>query len=107
VLDDKGRPKPEFRRKAYDGAYGLFEDGDAQGARERISKFLRKIERFPIQRRVEELEGFWFDGEMEYRYGEQELGQMMLELLAALPAGDDLLDPAIFGARELLGWSKQ
>ena len=44
-----------------------------------------------------------FDGEIDFEYGDRELGRMMLELVAALETGDDLLDPAIFRARDILG----
>ena len=39
---------------------------------------------------------------MDFEYGDRELGRMMLELVAGLEIGDDLLAPAIARAREVL-----
>lgn len=102
VLDERGRPKESFRRNAYDGAVGQFLDGNSVKAKEILSTCLRKLKRRPIEKRIEELEGMCFDGEMEYEYGQRELGRMILELIASLETSDDLLDPAILRARELL-----
>jgi hypothetical protein len=103
VLDERGRPKESFRRKAYNGAVGQFLDGEPAKAKETLTAFLRKLNRRPMEKRIEELEEMCFDGEMNFEYGDRELGRMMLELVAALEFGDDLLDPAIFRAREVLG----
>lgn len=102
VLDENGRPKESFRRKAYDGAFGQFLDGHSVKAKETLTAFLRKLKRRPMAKRIEELEGMCFDGEMEFEHGERDLGRTMLELVAALETGDDLLDPAINRAREVL-----
>lgn len=102
VLDANGRPKESFRRKAYDGAVGQYLDGHLAAAQETFKTVLRKLKRRPIAKRVEELEGMSFDGEMEFLYGERALGRMMLELIAALDTGNDLLDPAIARARDVL-----
>jgi hypothetical protein len=102
VLDERGRPKESFRRKAYNGAVGQYLDGQSATAKETLTAFLRKLKRRPMEQRVEELEGMCFDGEMEFEHGERELGQIMLELVAGLETVDDLLDPAIFRAREVL-----
>jgi hypothetical protein len=103
VLDECGRPKESFRRKAYNGAVGQFLDGEPAKAKETLTALLRKLKRRPMEKRIEELEGMCFDGEMDFEYGDRELGRMMLELVTALETGDDLLDPAIFRAREVLG----
>jgi hypothetical protein len=103
VLEERGRPKEAFLRKAYDGAMGCFMDGQPEKGKEILAKFLRKLKRRPVLVRMEELEGMCFDGEMQLEYGEQETGRAMLEMVAALETGNDLLDPAINRARELLG----
>jgi hypothetical protein len=102
VLDENGRPNESFRRKAYDGAIGQFLDGEAEKARGTLTDFLRKLKRRPMDKRIEELEGLCFDGEMEFECGDREIGRTMLELVAALETGNDLLDPAIHRARDVL-----
>lgn len=106
VLDERGRPKESFRRKAYNGAVGQYLDGQSSRAKDTLAEFLRKLKRRPLEKRLEELEAMCFDGEMDLEFGDRELGRMMLELVAALETGDDLLDPAIFRARELLARSR-
>ena len=103
VLDEDGRPKESFRRKAYGGAFGHFLDGQLEEGKKTLAAFLRKLKRRPMRERVEELSDFCYDGEMEFEYGDGAVGQAMLELVAALETGDDLLDPAINRAREVLG----
>lgn len=105
VLDERGRPKESFRRKAYDGAVGQFLDGQTAKAKETLIAYLQKVKRRPMVKRIKELESMCFDGEMNFELGDRELGRMILELVAGLEIGDDLLDPAIFRARELLCWS--
>lgn len=102
VLDDRGRPNESFRRKAYNGAAGQFFDGKLLEARKTLIAFLSKLNRRPIEKRIEEIEDMCFDGEMNFEYGDRELGRMMLEVIAALETGNDLLDPAICRAREVL-----
>jgi hypothetical protein len=102
VLDENGRPKESFRRKAYDGAIGHFLDGHPVKAKETFAAFLRKLKRRPMEKRVEELEALCFDGEMEFEYGDHEIGRIVLEMVAALETGNDLLDPAIHRARQVL-----
>jgi hypothetical protein len=106
VLDENGRPTEAFRRKLYNGAIGYFLDGQPEKGKELLATYLRNLNRRPVLKRVEELDALCFDGEMELEYGNQEIGRTMLELVAALPTGDDLLDPAINRARELLGCAK-
>jgi hypothetical protein len=106
VLDENGRPKESFRRRAFDGAVGHYLDGDSDKAKATLAGFLRKLKRRPMEKRVEELEALCFDGEMELEYGERELGRMILEQVAALEIGNELLDPAINQARILLGYDR-
>jgi hypothetical protein len=102
VLDDKGRPTKEFRRKAYNGAFGQILDGFVDKGTKTLAAFLKKMNRLPILKRMDELNDFCFDGENEFEFGERKIGRIMLELVAKLETGNDLLDPAILRARELL-----
>jgi hypothetical protein len=102
VLDERGRPTPQFLRKMYGGAGGAASDGDAHGARQILAKELGKILRLPMIERAQELGDFCFEGEQEYALGNQLLGLIILELVSELATGDDLLDPAILRAREVL-----
>jgi hypothetical protein len=103
VLDENGRPKESFRRKAYDGAFGCFLDGHPEKGKEILANSLRKLGRRPILKRAQALDELSFDGEMEFEYGDREIGRIMLELVASLDIGNDLLDPAILRARQVLG----
>lgn len=98
ALDERGRPNESFRRKAYNGAVGQFLDGQPEMAKETLADFLQKAKR----RQIEELQDLCYDGEIDYEYGDSGLGQMILELVAEIETGDDLLDPVIFRAREVL-----
>ena len=105
VLDERGRPRPELRRKAYRGAMGQLMDGDVQAGRATLARYVRWVRRLPALRQAEELEGLCFDGEMELATGDPEIGRVLLEAVASVPRADDLLGPAIDRARELLGRS--
>jgi hypothetical protein len=102
VLDENGRPKESFRRKAYDGAFGCFLDGQPDEGKAILASHLRKLKLRPILKRAEGLEEMCFDGEMEFEFGEPEIGRIILELVASLDAGNDLLDPSILRARQVL-----
>jgi hypothetical protein len=102
VLDENGRPLESFRREAFDGAIGHFFDGRPEQGKENLAKYLRKLQRRPEIQRAEDLGDFCFDGEIELEYGNREIGRSILELVAAMKIGDDLVDPVIFRARELL-----
>jgi hypothetical protein len=103
VLDERGRPIESFRRDAYLGAVGQFLDGDFSSAKASLTACLKKIKRRPVAKRIEDLEDMCFDAEMEFQHGNRELGRFMLEVIALLEAGNDLLDPSVFRAHELLG----
>lgn len=103
VCDDLGRPKESFRRQGYSGAFGKFLDGDIEAATELLTSYIKKVRRRPALQRAEEIGDICFDGEIEFTLGNAELGRLMLELVARMKLGDDLIDPAIFRARELLG----
>lgn len=107
VLDEKGRPLAEFQRKAYDGAIGCFMDGSSEKGTEILAKFVRKAMRRPLLKRADAIGDLCFDGEMQLATGDPAIGTAILELIAELDTGDDLLDPAIRRARELLQRSKQ
>lgn len=102
VLDEKGRPKEGYDRGHYNGAFGHFYDGNMEKGNAILAKCLKNILRRPQIKRAEELGDMCFDGEMELEYGNKQIALAILGLLAALPTGDDLLDPAIFRARRLL-----
>lgn len=102
VLDDKGRPLLSFRRNAYDGAFGQLLDGHASQGEATLAAFLKKLKRQSAVARAEAVADLCFDGEMELALGEQVLGIAMLRAVAALSTGDDLLDPSIERARQLL-----
>jgi hypothetical protein len=102
VLDETGRPTEEFLRRRYGGAVGDFMDGNFDSGRKALKSQLAKIKRRPPLERAEEMGAFCFDGEIAFQLGNREFGLAILELIAALPPGDDLLDPAINRARELL-----
>src|SRR6185436_629905 len=72
VLDDKGRPNQEFVRKQYDGAIGLFLDGNVELARDKISAYLKRIRRYPLVKRAEALADVGFDAEMEFQLGDKD-----------------------------------
>lgn len=102
VLDERGRPLESFRRAAYEGARGQIMDGDLEGARSTLAAYVRKVRRYRAERRAEALEELAFDGEMELTLGDPAAGRLMLEAVASVPEGDDLRDPAIRRAKELL-----
>jgi len=106
VLDQRGRPRPEFRRKAYNGALGQLMDGEVDAARATLGKFIRRVRRYPAEKQAEELEDLCFDGEMELTLGDPEIGRVLLEAVASVPPRDDLVDPATDRARGLLGQSE-
>ncbi len=102
VLDSAGRPRPEFKRKAYGDAMGYFMDGDIETGVDHLAKFLKTLRRRPIDVRREELEGLCFDAEMELEYGNPKTARAMLQLVADFPSNGDLLDGAIDRANKLL-----
>ena len=51
---------------------------------------------------MEDLADMCFSGEMEFTNGSRETGRALLEAVASVPWGDDLLDPATQRARKLL-----
>lgn len=102
VLDEKGRPLESFQRQAYDGAKGKLMDGDVEGGRELLKKFIQKVCRYPQERRQEELEGLCFDGEMELDLGNPQIGRAYLEAVASVPVGNALTDFAVEQAKSLL-----
>jgi hypothetical protein len=102
VLDERGRPRPEFRRKAYNGAMGQLMDGDFDAARSTLAKYIRRVRRHPAEKQAEELEDLCFDGEMELTLGDPAVGRALLEAAASVPRWDDQVDPATDRARELL-----
>lgn len=102
VLDERGRPRPEFRRKAYNGVMGQLMDGDFDAARATLAKLIRRIRRHPAEKQAEELEDLCFDGEMELTLGDPAVGRALLEAAASVPRWDDQVDPATDRARELL-----
>lgn len=102
VCDEKGRPSEAFRRKAYDGAYGKFMDGDVAEGRRILEAYAKKLKRKSVARRAEELADFAFDGSMEFQDGDARLGRAMLEIVAGFELGDDRLDPPILNARQAL-----
>src|SRR5262249_45748779 len=106
VLDEKGRPNSVLRRKSYNGAFGCIMDGDMEIGRRKLAQVLERIMQYAPIKRMEELDGFAFDAESEFELGDKKIGQVMLELLAALRTDDDLIDHNVFRARELLGRSK-
>lgn len=105
VCDERGRPREEFLRRAYDGAIGEFMDGRHPEAAERVRNFVRKLQRRPIPVREEEFADLCFDGEMEILAGNPALGRILLTPLADLKMFDDRIDPMIFRARALLAHS--
>jgi len=102
VLDEHGRPLLSFRRKAYDGALGQLMDGDVAQAEATLAAYLGKLRRQPQGPRAEAVADLCFDGEMELVYGTQAIGITMLQTVAAIAEGDDLLDPSIQRAQHLL-----
>jgi hypothetical protein len=103
VLDEKGRPKEAFLRKAYGGAVGAFMDKNFEKGKKALKRELGKIMRRHPLVRSEDLGDFYFSGEMEFELGNRDLGQAIIELVAAVQTDDDLLFFAIDRARELLG----
>jgi len=102
VLDERGRPREAFMRKAYRGAVGLILDGKHDEARERLAGEIKKIRRKPTLQQAEALADMCFDGEMSYLGENREVGRALLKAVASVPLGDDLLDPTIQRALELL-----
>lgn len=102
VLDEQGRPLLSFRRKAYDGALGQLMDGDVAQAEATLATYLAKLRRQSSGPRAEAVADLCFDGEMELVYGTQAIGITMLQTVAAIAEGDDLLDPSIQRAQHLL-----
>ena len=102
VLDEYGRPLASFRRQACGGAFGCFFDGDHSGGMKRLKAFFGKSLKLPERERAEAVADFCYDAECEFRYGERAIGHGMLSLLAGLDSGDDLIDPCIFRARNIL-----
>ncbi len=105
VLDEQGRPKEQFLRKAYNGARGHCMDGNVEESRAAVALHLKKLTRYPILRRAEEYEDLQIDGAVEFTLGNKAFGRILLEALAGLSTGNDLLDPAILNARKLLSES--
>jgi hypothetical protein len=102
VLDDRGRPRPELRSKAYGGAFGVYERGDIEEGTRRFAKYLRSLRKLADVEQASALEEATFDAEHFVEEGNREAGIAMLRLVAALPEGNDLLDPAILTARDKL-----
>lgn len=103
VLDERGRPRPAFRRKAYAGALGQLMDGEFDAGRATLAKWVRRVRRYPVEKQAEELEDLCFDGEMEFTLGDPAIGRVLLEAVASVPCGNDQMSPAIDRAQELLG----
>jgi hypothetical protein len=102
VLDERGRPREAFRRKAYGGAFGQLLDGEVEAAQATLAKYVRRIRRLSVEKRAEELEDLCFDGERELTLGRPEIGRVLLEAVASVPRENDQVDPATDRARELL-----
>lgn len=102
VLDERGRPREDLRRKAYGGVFGMILDGEHDKARKRLEAEIRRIRRKPVLEQMEDLADMCFSGEMEFTNGNRETGRALLEAVASVPSGDDLLDPATQRARKLL-----
>ena len=102
VLDEHGRPLESFRRTAYDGAFACFMDGDVIRGKKILGSFLNKLKQHSVQKYAQELADFCFDGEMEFLYGNELIGRAMLELLAEVDVGNDLMSASIFAARKVL-----
>lgn len=107
ALDAKGRVNEGFLRKAYNGAVGQLMDGDIEGAKTTLAAFIRRVKRYRVGRRMVELESMCFDGEMALADGGQVIGRALLEAVASVPEGNDLVDPAIHRAKELLDQKTQ
>jgi hypothetical protein len=104
VCDDKGRPNEKIKRTFYDGAFGLYMDGDTEKAAAYFIEYVKKIRR--MRNRVkqdEELGGLLVDGESEFTFGDEKLGRMMLEPIADLELFSDQVDFSIFEACKILG----
>jgi len=107
ALDAKGRVNEGFLRNAYNGAVGQLIDGDIEGAKTTLAAFIRRVKRYRVGRRMVELESMCFDGEMALADGDQVIGRALLEAVASVPEGNDLVDPAIHRAKELLDQKTQ
>ena len=102
LLDERGRPREDLRRKAYGGVFGMILDGEHDQARKRLETEIRKIRRKPVLEQMADLADMCFDGETEFTNGNREIGRALLEAVASVPWGDDLLDPETQRARKLL-----
>lgn len=102
VLDETGRPSEAFRRKAYGGAMGLLRDGDVKNGKAKLLTYVKKALRRPIQEKIEQIQDLCYEGTLEFECGDKQAGIAILQVIADLESGDDLIDPAIFLARETL-----
>jgi hypothetical protein len=102
VLDEKGRPIEYIRAKAYDNAFGEFISGNIAQAEVILKKYLDHALESQDPLRIELITDFSADGEMEYLNGSEQLGAIMLNLLVKIDNSDDLIEPLITAAKNLL-----
>jgi len=87
LLDERGRPREDLRRKAYGGVFGMILDGEHDQARKRLEAEIRKIRRKPVLEQMADLADMCFDGETEFTNGNREIGRALLEAVAISTAG--------------------
>lgn len=107
ALDEKWEIKQDFWNKSYNGAFGLFQNDDKEGSYKKLTSYLNKaINKSPKDREVE-VSDFLCDARLEYLYGNQGLGLMMLKLLSKIESHDDIILHYISEAEVLLSEIKE
>lgn len=103
AVDERGSPRPEFRKRAYDGAVTLFSQGDVAGGEKQLKKVLQRIRRIRSEEaRAEELAEMQIDGEQLCDEGERSGGLALLRAVAGWETDSDLEAPAVEYARAAL-----
>ncbi|AWH48622.1 hypothetical protein C1925_05400 [Stenotrophomonas sp. SAU14A_NAIMI4_5] len=103
VLDEKGRPLPAIWRAAHGGAIGLLADGEHAAGQAKLLAEFRGVRKRGLTQAHEWLGDLCFEGEVELRDGNTEVGRQLLAVVVQAGSGHDLLDGTAMIARELLG----
>ena len=102
VLDEKGRPLPAIWRAAHRGAIGLLADGEHEAGKAKLLAEFRRAGKRGLPQAHEWLGDLCFEGEMELRGGNAEVGRQLLAVVVQAGSGHDLLDGTAMIARSLL-----
>jgi hypothetical protein len=101
-LDDNGYVKPEQKAKLFNGAIGLLMQNEIEAGKQSIEKQLQKIAKMKMPKRADELEDMLGFAEMEFSFGDTNVGKCVLQSIAAMPMTLSYADDFILMAQDLL-----